>query len=171
MPTVLERLARRQHAAVAALSAWLILTSPWISMVGRVPRNAGVLEYSHVVLGLLVAPLAITYLLDCVRAGRWQLYFPWLAGQLGPAARDLAGLLRGRVPVAEGGGLFALIEGLTLLMLVATAWTGVAWFATQGSSDALAWRGYHVVAARGLMALVVVHAVTVSMHLLDFVRE
>jgi len=171
MATFLERLAARQHLAAALLSTWLILTSPWISMLRRIPRNASVLEYSHVVLGLLALLLATTYTLSCTRRGRWRLYFPWAAGQLAAIWKDAGGLLRGRIPAAEGGGLFALIEGLLLVLFLLTAATGAAWFWTQDSSDAVLWRGCHVLVARGLAGLIVLHVVSVSLHLLDFVRD
>jgi cytochrome b561 len=167
----LERLADRQHLLVALLSSWLILTSPWIAMLRRIPTGAGWLDYAHVVLGFLTLLLAVTYAYSCTRAGRWRLYFPFAPRQLGSVGRDLVGLLRGRVPAAEGGGLFGFIEGLLLLALLATAATGAAWFFTQGAGEALAWRSYHLVAARGLIGLLLLHVVTVSLHLLDFVRD
>lgn len=166
-----EKLAARQHLAVALLSTWLIATSPWIAMLRRLPREAGLLDYSHVVLGFVTLAIAISYTVTCTRSGRWQLYFPWLAGQFGAIGRDIGGLLRGRIPAAEGGGLFGLIEGLLLVALLATAVTGAAWFAMQGSDEALAWRSHHISAARGLMAFFVLHVVTVSMHLIDFIRD
>jgi len=49
--------------------------------------------------------------------------------------------------------------------------TGAGWLATQGSDAALAWREYHALAARGLIGLLVLHVVTVSLHLLDFLRD
>lgn len=168
---MLEKLAARQHLAVALLSTWLIVTSPWIAMLRRIPRDAGLLDYSHVVLGLVTLLIAITYTIACTRAGRWRLYFPWLAGQFGAVGRDLGGLLRGRVPAAEGGGLFGLIEGLLLVVLVATAVTGTLWFISQGSEHALAWRSHHVLAARGLVVCLFLHVITVSLHLIDFVRD
>lgn len=166
-----ERRAGRLHLAVALLCAWLIFASPWIGMLRSIPRDASWLDYSHVASGFLALLLAVTYLITCTRAGRWRLYFPWITGRVGTAARDLGGLLRGRIPAAEGNGLFAVLEGMTLLMLLAAAATGAGWFFSQGSSEALAWRGYHVYAARGLGGLIVVHVVTVSLHLLDFVRD
>ena len=168
---VLEKVAARQHLAVALLSTWLIVTSPWLAMLRRIPRDAGLLDYSHVALGFATLLIAITYTIACTRAGRWRLYFPWLAGQGGAAVRDVGGLLRGRVPAAEGGGLFGLIEGLLLVALVATAVTGTLWFVTQGSEHALAWRSHHVLAARGLVGCLVLHVVTVSLHLVEFVRD
>jgi hypothetical protein len=166
-----DRLTGRLHLAVALLAAWLIVTSPWIALYRRVPASPGLLNGSHVALGFASLALAVPYLLACTRGGRWRLYFPWLAGQGGAALRDLAGLARGRIPSAEGGGLFAVIEGLTLLSLLAAAATGAAWFFGHGSDGALLWRGYHVVGARILIGMVLTHVVTVSLHLLEFVRD
>lgn len=167
----MARLAERQHLLVALLSGWLILTSPWVHMFRRIPGNAGFLDWAHVALGLVATLLAITFTVSCTRLGRWKLYFPWLAGSLAQVKSDLRGLFRGTVPTAEGGGLFALLEGLLLLALLATAVTGCAWLLVQGSAAAVDWRGYHILAARGMIALLVLHIAAVSLHLLDFIRE
>jgi hypothetical protein len=161
----------RQHLVVAAMSLWLILTSPWVSLLRRIPSGAGWLDYAHVFVGCVLLVLALTYTWTCTRGGRWQLYFPYAPAQIGNVGRDLAGLLRGRIPASEGGGLFGLIEGLLLVLLVTTAATGVAWLLTQGSAEALAWRGYHILAARGLVGLLVLHVLTVAAHLLDLLRD
>jgi cytochrome b561 len=171
MDTVRDRLTGRLHVAVALLAAWLIVTSPWVAMYRHVPANPGFLNGSHVVLGFASLALAALYLLACARRGRWRLYFPWLAGQGGAALCDLKELARGTIPSAEGGGLFAIIEGLTLLSLFVTAITGVAWFVGHGSDGALIWRDYHVDSARILIGMLIAHVFTVSLHLLEFVRN
>jgi hypothetical protein len=155
---------------VAAVCTWLILTSPWVSMLRRVPSSAGLFDYAHVVLGLFAALLAVTYTIACTRDGGWRLYFPWLSGGLAFVGRDLSGLLRGAIPSAEGGGLYAMIEGLLLVALAVTAVTGAAWFALDGADAALAWRACHVLAARGLAGLIVLHILAVASHLLDLLR-
>jgi hypothetical protein len=167
----LERLGNVQHAAVAMLALWLVATSPWLAMLRRIPPGAGWLDYAHVGLGCAALLLCVTYGWTCTREGKWRLYFPVTAARLGSVASDLAGLLRGRLPAAESGGLFGLIEGLLLLLLAITGMTGAAWLATQGSNDALAWREYHLYAARGFIVLLVLHVATVSLHLIDFVRD
>jgi hypothetical protein len=106
-----------------------------------------------------------------MREERWRLYFPYAPAQIGNVGRDLAGLLRGRIPAAEGGGLFGLIEGLLLVTLIATAATGIGWLITQGSVEALAWRSHHVLAARAFVGLLVLHVLTVATHLLDLLRD
>jgi cytochrome b561 len=162
-----EALQNRLHAVAVLLCAWLILTSPWIAMLRRIPSGAGALDYAHVVLGFAGLVVAMAYTYACSRGGRWRLYFPWVAGELRPLARDLAGLVRGRLPSAEGGGLFAVVEGLLLLCLLLVGVTGAAWFALQGDAAALACRGVHIVAARVLIGLIVAHALAVATHLLE----
>lgn len=166
-----EQTGNRQHLAVALLSLWLIGTSPWIGMLRRIPASAGWLDYAHVAFGFALLLLAVTYTRACTRNGRWRLYFPWTPRLFGAVACDLGGLLRGQVPGAEGGGLFGFIEGLLLVALGLTAVSGAAWFATQGSGEALAWREFHILAARGMAGLMVLHVVTVSLHLIDLVRD
>ena len=166
-----ERTDNRQHFAVALLSVWLISTSPWIAMFRRIPEGAGWLDHAHVALGFVTLLLAITYTWACTRQGRWRLYFPLTPRVIGGPARDLSGLFRGQLPAAESGGLFGLIEGLLLIALVLTAASGAAWYFSQGSGDALTWREFHLYAARGMIGLLVLHVVTVSLHLLDFVRD
>ena len=38
--------------ALAMLAVWLVATSPWVSMLRRIPANAGFFDYAHVALGL-----------------------------------------------------------------------------------------------------------------------
>ena len=166
-----EQSDNRQHFAVALLSLWLIGTSPWIAMFRRIPDGAGWLDYAHVGLGFVTLLLAITYTWACTRQGRWRLYFPWTPRLIGGPARDVRGLFRGQIPAAEGGGLFGLIEGLLLVALVVTAASGAAWFLTQGTGGAVAWRELHIYAVRSMLGLLVLLVVTVSLHLLDFVRD
>lgn len=168
---LLRRLAAQQHLALALLCAWLILASPWVHMFRRIPRNAGFMEWSHIVLGLVALILAVTFTVACTRRGRWRMYFPWLAGELAQAGRDLGGLFRREVPTSEGGGLFAVIEGLLLVALLAAALTGAGWLLVQGSAEAVTFRHYHLLASRGMIVLLVLHIVSVSLHLLDFIRE
>jgi hypothetical protein len=140
-------------------------------MYQQMQDTPGIVNLSHVVLGLLLLPLAVLYFAACAHGGHWRQYFPWLAGQLGALKRDVAGILNGERPASEGGGLFAMIEGFLLLALVAAAASGALWFASQGSDTAVVWRGHHILLARGFAALMLLHVVAVSSHLLDFVRD
>jgi len=165
-----ETLVNRQHAAAAVLATWLILTSPWVAMLANVPQRAGFFDYAHIVTGFLAMLISVSYTISCVRDGGWRLYFPWASGNFGAVGRDVAGLLRGRLPSAEGGGLFAMVEGLLLVAFIVTAVSGAAWALNQGTDLALAWRAHHILAARTFAGLLVLHVLAVASHLVDFVR-
>jgi len=161
----------RLHVALAALGLWLVATSPWLGMSRCIPAGAGWLDYAHVGAGFGTLLLGAAYAWLCMREGRRQLYFPWTPAGVGVVARDVGALLRGRIPPAEGGGLIGFVAGLLLLALTAAASTGAAWFLAQGGEAALAWREYHVLAARAFAVLLVLHVVSASLHLLEFVRD
>lgn len=164
-------LADRLHLAVAVLALWLLSTSPWVVMLRRIPGNAGWIDWSHVLTGFLLLILSGAYAWIVTRGGRWRLIYPVLPQQLRAVRSDLAGLMRGRIPVSESGGLFGLIEGLLLTALLLTGVTGAAWFVAQGTDLALSWRALHQVAAGTLIGLLVAHLVAVGLHLLEFVRD
>ena len=166
-----EVIGNRLHIAVTLLALWLVTTSPWVSMLRRVPANAGFFDYAHMVLGVVALFVGILYGRVVMRGGQWKLYFPVAAGNGAAVGRDLAGLLRGKVPAAEGGGLFGCIEGLLLAALIAAGMSGVVWFMLQGSDAALTWRMVHIVLARILIAAGVLHVLAVASHLLDLVRD
>jgi len=166
-----EAIVNRLHLVVAVLTLWLVFTSPWVSMLRRVPGSAGFFDYAHMILGVLALLVGTLYGIVVAQGGRWKLYFPLAAGNAAAVGRDLAGLLRGRLPAAEGGGLFGAIEGLLLLALITAGMSGVVWFLLQGSDAALTWRVLHIVFARILIAAGVLHVLAVASHLLDFVRD
>ena len=71
----------------------------------------------------------------------------------------------------ELGSSEALVSSDSLATTPPSAATGAAWLLTQGSAEALDWREGHLLAARGFIGLLVLHVVTVSLHLLDFLRD
>jgi Prokaryotic cytochrome b561 len=171
MRELLDRLANPLHLLIALGATWLIVSSPWIGMYHELPEPPGAINLSHVIIGLALLPLAAVYSAACTVGGRWSLYFPWAAGQFGAVAADVAGIFRGRRPGSEGGGLFAAIEGLLLLALLAVTLSGALWWLTRGTEAAVMWRTVHIATARGLAVLMVLHVVAVSLHLIDLVRD
>jgi hypothetical protein len=171
MRGLLDRLTNPLHLLVALGAIWLVVSSPWLGMYQRMPDESGAINLSHVVLGLALLPLALVYFAACTLGGRWRLYFPWLAGQFGDVGRDLAGIFRGQRPGSEGGGLFAMIEGLLLLALLAATVTGTLWYSWQGTDAAVLWRGHHIFTARCFSVLLLLHVVAVSLHFVDLVRD
>jgi len=171
MRSLLDRLNNPLHLLIALACTWLLASSPWIGMYHALPEEPGWLDLGHVALGLAMLPLGIVYLAACTVGGRWRLYFPWAAGQLGAVGTDVAGMFRGERPGSEGGGLFATIEGLLLLALIAAALSGTLWFVERGSDAAVLWRGHHIVAAHAFAVLMGLHVLAVSLHVVDLVRD
>jgi Prokaryotic cytochrome b561 len=168
---LLDRLNGPLHLAVALAGTWLVASSPWVGMYQQMPGEPGWVNLGHVTVGFAALVLGVVYTVGCVQGGRWREYFPWLGGDLGAVGRDLAGIFRGRLPTVEGGGLFPMVEGLLLLVLLAAGLTGAVWFFTQGSDTAVTLREQHIIAARAFGVLMLLHFVGVALHLLDFVRE
>lgn len=171
MRQLLDRLANPLHLVLALVTLWLLASSFWLGMYRRVPDEPGLLNASHLLLGFATLGIGLLYALACTLGGRWRLYFPWLAGDAGAVLRDLRGLVRGERPMSEGGGLFGAIEGLLLLALLGAAASGAMWYATQGTDTALAWRSAHAQAAWSFAALLLLHLLSVSVHLLDLIRD
>ncbi len=90
MAGTLQRLAMCRHLLVAVVSTILVATSPWVAMLGRLPRQAGQHDYAHIVLGWLAGVTDLAYFADdCPRTGRWRLHFPWVAGRLEGIVADM----------------------------------------------------------------------------------
>jgi cytochrome b561 len=168
---LLDRLNGPLHLLGALAAAWLILGSPWIGMYDRMPEEPGWTNLAHVVFGFAALAIGVAYTAAVAQGGRWREYFPWLGGDLGAVGRDLAGLVHGRLPTVESGGLLPLVEGLLLLALLAAGATGVAWFFAPGTETAVALREAHIVAARSFAGLTLLHLAGVALHLFDFVRD
>jgi cytochrome b561 len=159
------------HPLLAVLAVWLIATSPWVSMFRRFPADPGFFDYAHIVAGALALLTAIAYAVNVSQGGRWKWFFPWAAGETGAMARDLTGAVQGRVPPADGPGLYGAIKGWLLLALLATALTGAAWFVAQGSSAAIMFRDWHTAAVRVLVIVLLVHVAAVASHLIELLRD
>ncbi|BDM65509.1 cytochrome b561 [Shewanella sp. NFH-SH190041] len=169
--TAWQSLRLKLHVLVLVPSVYLLLTSPWVMLARRLPEQTSWWNLSHVYLGLLTCLTGALLLLSNVQDGRWQQYFPWLKGDFKPLLQDLVALGRGRLPVAGGRGLFSVIEGLTMVSLLVTVLSGLAWFITQGSADAMLWRSWHIDATMTFTVLLCVHIVCALLHLLDFIRQ
>ena len=167
----LHRWVHIQHGLLILLLAWLIATSPWVHLYNRIPPSPTVWVWGHLVLGVLVLLLSLSFTLTCLAGGRLRHYFPWAFGRFRPLLGDLAGLLRLRIPGNEGGGLFSIIKGLLLLALLATAITGALWLWTAGTRDAVAWRGWHLDSVRVLVVFLVLHILATVAHIIDFMRQ
>jgi hypothetical protein len=170
-PAQREVLNGRLHGVLAVLAVWLVATSPWVSMLRRVPESAGFFDHAHVVLGWLALAIAVVYLVTVSQGGRWQWFFPWAAGNVAAIGRDLAGIARGQVPAADGPGLYGAVKGLLLLAMLATAITGAGWSLSQGTDLAPGLRDLHQGAVKVLLVTGAAHVLAVASHLVDLVRS
>ncbi|WOT05815.1 cytochrome b/b6 domain-containing protein [Shewanella youngdeokensis] len=171
LKTWLDRYIAQQHIVVIFTVAYLIMTSGFV-LIGRSLRaNATFWDLSHVYLGLLTALLAVVFLITTCLKGKWRQYFPWLIADFSQLSKDIKGLAKGKLPVAGGRGLFSIVEGLGLLVFVAVGVTGCLWYLTQGTADALQWRGYHIDCAKVFIGFIGVHVVFACSHVLDFIRN
>jgi hypothetical protein len=166
-----EMLNAHLHPLLAVLAVWLIATSPWVSMLRRLPSSPGFFDYAHLITGGLALLCALVYCVTVTRAARWKWFFPWAAGETAAVARDLTRALQGRVPPADGPGLYGAIKGFVLLALLATALTGAAWFLAQGSQAAIMFRDWHTAAVRVLIVVLLVHIVAVATHLIELLQD
>jgi hypothetical protein len=145
---VRESTTNRLHAALVVMAVWLVVTSPWVSMSRRIPSGAGFFDYAHVALGWVALVIGLVYAVALMRGGGWKQYVP-----------------------GKAAGVTGVIEGLLLVAIVVTGATGATWFMLQGSSDAVSWRGWHILSARALIGVGIAHVLAVASHLLDFVRD
>ena len=171
MKDLLDRTRRAQHWLAAAFSVWLIATSPWISMRRIVPKSPTFWDYAHIGLGIALAAIAIAYTITTLVDGGWRRHFPWAAGNLSEVKSDLNAIAKLKIPSAGGAGLFSLIQGVLLVMLLATALTGIGWLLADGSRTALAWREWHMLAANAFAWLLALHLIASALHLVDLLRD
>ncbi len=160
-----------QHVLIITLSVFLISTSGWILMGRGLRSGASIWDLLHVYLGFVTAGLSVSMLFASCVKGRWRQMFPWLQADFSQIGKDLSGLVKGRIPMAGGPGLFSCIEGIGILLLVGVGFSGVVWFCIQGSSDALVWRGYHILLAKSLIGFILIHAFCACLHLLNLIRS
>lgn len=161
----------RLHLWIVLSVGLLVCTSPWIFIGRSLRANASIWDYLHVYLGLIAAALGILFLLRNSIQGKWHQYFAWLVGDWGQLIQDIKGLFKGKLPVAGGKGLFSTVEGIGMLLLVATGMTGALWFFYQGTSLAMTWRGYHQICADVFIGFLVVHLVLAASHIIEFIRQ
>lgn len=136
-----------------------------------VPEAATVQDGAHIVLGSALAVIAVIYFVANIVDGRWRQHFPWAAGNLSEVQSDLKAIIKLKIPSAGGAGLFSAIQGLLLLLLIATAVSGLGWLLADGSRAALSWRQWHMLVANTFAWLFVLHIVTVLLHLVAWVRD
>lgn len=168
---VLAILLAHLHVWIVICSTLLVCTSPWIFIGRSLRSHASIWDYLHVYLGLFCAFLGGLFLVRNTLQGKWHLYFGWLMGDWAQLKQDIVGITRGKLPVAGGKGLFSTVEGMGMLLLVATGLTGGVWFIYQDTAVAMEWRTYHQIFAQAFIAFLVIHIVLAATHIIEFIRQ
>ncbi len=167
----LQRWIHIQHGLLILLLAWLIATSPWVHLYNRIPPSPTFWVWAHLILGVVVLVLTVSFTVTALVQGRLRQYFPWAFGRFRPLISDLVGLFRLKIPDNEGGGLFSVIKGLLLLSLLAVGITGLMWLWTVGTRDAVAWRGWHVDSVKVMVVFLALHILATIAHIVHFMRQ
>ncbi|MGL4714057.1 MAG: cytochrome b/b6 domain-containing protein [Shewanella sp.] len=161
----------RLHLWVVICCILLVCTSPWVFMARSMGANASFWDYLHVYLGLVCALLGLLFLLSNTLNGNWRTYFGWALGDGAQVKADLVGLTKGKLPITGGKGVLSAIEGLGMLLLLATGLTGVGWFVYQGTPISMEWRGYHQFFAQGFIGFLILHMMLAATHIIEFIRQ
>lgn len=115
---------RLLHAALALFTSFQLLSPLWMSD----PGSQWLFPW-HRLLGALTVLLVVLFWLHGYAMQSTGRLFPWHAAGARQSLRDLAGLLRGRLPAVDGpAGLSALVHGLGLLAISGCAITGMQMF-------------------------------------------
>ncbi|MGI2114154.1 hypothetical protein CXF78_11900 [Shewanella sp. 11B5] len=162
-----QRIEAVLHPLMILMSLLLICTSPWILIGRQLSPRASVWDVFHVYGGLFTALLALMFAYKVCAAGQWRQFFPWLTFELKPLLADVRGLMHGQLPHSGGKGLISVIEGVGVILLLLVVVSGAGWYIAD-PSNALAWRGYHIVFAQGFIGFIVVHCLLALLHLRDF---
>ncbi|WP_076541547.1 cytochrome b/b6 domain-containing protein [Shewanella sp. UCD-KL21] len=168
---LVSAIAEKLHVIVIALSVFLVVTSPWILIGRQLRANASIWDSLHVYLGLVAAIFGLLFMLKNLLNGHWRQFFPWLRLDFSQCVDEIKQLKQGKLPSSGGKGIFSVVEGIGLILIALVSITGIAWFITQGSSDALMWRKYHILFAQGFVGFLMVHIVFAMFHIIDMVRN
>lgn len=159
------------HKVLILACSYLIFTSPWVFMARKLMPKTTWWNTAHVYLGLFTALLSLFFIISNLSHGKWKLFFPWLCADIKPLLTDIFNIFKGRMPMSGGCGLFSCIEGLGLIALFGTGLTGTFWFFTQGTADALFWRGIHINFAMGFIVYFIIHIICALSHLIEFLKN
>lgn len=162
-----QKIAVKLHALVLVMSVILVCTSPWVLIGRQLSANAGFWSHFHVYGGLITACLALLFAIKVCLKGQWRQFFPWLLLDFNQVNTDLVGILTGKIPVAGGKGLFSVIEGIGVILLLLVAVSGVVWYLVD-PSDALVWRSYHQVLGQCFIGFMIIHLLLALVHIKDF---
>ena len=130
--TALTPVARYLHYWVLGLVLVQLLLSNTMKISDDGIISGQLLAYSstwaHIVVGLLLLILTVSFILVEFRRYGVRYFYPYLFGDLGQLRTDINALLSFKLPEATPKGLAASVQGLGLGALLITVLAGALWF-------------------------------------------
>jgi len=133
---------RLLHFSVILLVAGQFLTSELVDLKHASHAGQSIAfsfgTWAHILPGLLLAVIAMIFVVSELSRHGLKYFFPYLFGDLAQVKTDLQTLVARNLPEVAPGGLAAVVQGLGLLALGLTLISGLTWFYLVQSGSGLA---------------------------------
>jgi len=120
------------HIVVLLLVLTQIILSNFVDFNDNGAISSNVIKFygtwSHIVTGLLLAPLAVIFILIEFKKYGLKHFYPYLSGDNQQLKADFAQLKQRKLPEPESKGIAAIVQGLGLAALVLVLLSGTIWF-------------------------------------------
>ncbi len=130
------------HLVVMLLVILQVLNSSLLSFTKNGAISASLIFYlgtwCHILLGLVLIPLAVIFVLLCFREHGFRSFYPYLFGNFTQIKSDLNHLRQFKLPDPEVGGLADSVQGLGLGALLLALFFGGCWYLAWSSHLPLA---------------------------------
>ena len=129
------------HVAIIVLISSQLIVSNFMAFSDTGDLSSNTIEFYgtwlHIITGLFLIPVAITFLIVELRRHSLKHFFPYLYGEFTQLGGDIKHLLKFKLPEASDYGIAGSIQGLGLGALFLVLFTGLLWFITWNAN--LSW--------------------------------
>lgn len=129
------------HVAIIVLISSQLIVSNFTAFSDTGDISSNTIEFYgtwlHIITGLFLIPVAITFLIVELRRHSLKHFFPYLYGEFTQLGGDIKHLLKFKLPEASDYGIAGSIQGLGLGALFLVLFTGLLWFITWNAN--LSW--------------------------------
>ena len=129
------------HVAIIVLISSQLIVSNFMAFSDTGDISSNTIEFYgtwlHIITGLFLIPVAITFLIVELRRHSLKHFFPYLYGEFTQLGGDIKHLLKFKLPEASDYGIAGSIQGLGLGALFLVLFTGLLWFITWNAN--LSW--------------------------------
>jgi len=129
------------HVAIIALISSQLIVSNFMAFSDTGDISSNTIEFYgtwlHIITGLILIPVAITFLFVELRRHSLKYFFPYLYGEFTQLSSDIKHLFKLKLPEESDYGITGSIQGLGLGALLLVLLTGLLWFITWNAN--LSW--------------------------------